>query len=372
MNDIYKMKEELLRKYGDLDNNNRNNYFFSVDKKYSSNVNRAFSSPKDNKLDNHKNNFDSMDLDNYDNEENENPKINKSERITKNRYISNNINSNYHSNQKNKNSFKERFQRIMDNKENLDNFNDLDNKNNNDTPSFSKYKQFNKVNMSVKENNILEKKNLLFTLFLDYIEQDIKLQKIKESLANCPDASLNNIFELFNINKKNIICPSDIYEVLNSLSQNNNFSRNDIKYIFKKYNKSIESGFNFDDFCDIILPRGCSSKLNIQNRKNLNNELGIEAKNIILELFETIIEGEKNSEEIKNLISMMADNIFYDLFGQIKKENRPGIQRDDIGKFIKENGYDIKNYEIDIIMEKMDKNKDSIIDYEEFISEIQP
>ena len=68
---------------------------------------------------------------------------------------------------------------------------------------------------------------------------------------------------------------------------------------------------------------------------------------------------------------MAADNIFYDLFGEIKKENKPGIQKDDIDKFMKRNGYDIKDYEIEIIMEKMDKNKDGIIDYEEFISEVQ-
>ena len=72
------------------------------------------------------------------------------------------------------------------------------------------------------------------------------------------------------------------------------------------------------------------------------------------------------------MISMAADNIFYDLFGGIKKENKPGIQRDDIDKFMRENGYNIKDNEIEIIMEKMDKNKDNIIDYEEFISEIQP
>ena len=399
-NDICKTKEELLRKYGDLDNNNRNNYFFSSEKNYSSSINRHYSSPRENNLDINENNYDNNNLDNYnfDNEEKETPQINTTKRITENRYISNNISNNNYSpppiisknnenendkNKKNKNTFKERFQRIMENKENTDNLENLENienntnNNNNDTPSFSKYRQFNKINININtdikgNNNMQEKKNLLFKLLLEYIEQDNKLQKIKESLASRQDASLGNIFELFNINKNNIICSSDIYDVLNSLSQNNSFSPNDIKYIFKKYNKSIECGFNYDDFCEIILPRKYSAKVMIQNRNNINNELGNETNNIILELFEAIIEGEKNCEEIRSMISMMADNIFYDIFGEIKKENKPGIQKDDIGKFMKENGYDIKDYEIGIIMEKMDKNKDSIIDYEEFISEIQP
>ena len=400
-NDICKTKEELLRKYGDLDNNNRNNYFFNSEKNYSSSINRHYSSPRENNLDINENNYDNNNLDNYnfDNEEKETPQINTTKRITENRYISSNISNNNYSpspiisknnenendkNKKNKNTFKERFQRIMENKENTDNLENLENienntnNNNNDTPSFSKYRQFNKINININtdikgNNNMQEKKNLLFKLLLEYIEQDNKLQKIKESLASRQDASLGNIFELFNINKNNIICSSDIYDILNSLSQNNSFSHNDIKYIFKKYNKSIECGFNYDDFCEIILPRKYSAKIMIQNRNtNINNVLGNETNNIILELFEAIIEGEKNCEEIRSMISMMADNIFYDIFGEIKKENKPGIQKDDIGKFMKENGYDIKDYEIGIIMEKMDKNKDSIIDYEEFISEIQP
>ena len=48
-----------------------------------------------------------------------------------------------------------------------------------------------------------------------------------------------------------------------------------------------------------------------------------------------------------------------------------GIEKDDIDKFMKENGYDIKEDEIEIIFEKMDKNRDSQIDYSEFIDEIK-
>ena len=71
------------------------------------------------------------------------------------------------------------------------------------------------------------------------------------------------------------------------------------------------------------------------------------------------------------MIKMSSDNIYYDLFEEIKKGNKPGIQEDDINKFMKDNGYDIKSYEIGLIMEIIDKNKDGIIDYEEFISFIQ-
>ena len=96
-----------------------------------------------------------------------------------------------------------------------------------------------------------------------------------------------------------------------------------------------------------------------------------EKKNLFFKLLVDFIEGEKSNEKIRGMISEAADNIYFDLFEDIKKGDKPGIQRDDIDKFMKENGYEVKNDEIEIIMGKMDKNNDGIIDYEEFIGEVR-
>ncbi len=387
INDIYKRKEELLNKYGYFNNNDddmdrdRDNFIFNSEEKISTSINRHYSSSPNKAINDNNINNDINDIDNENNDYNDdNDNANNNNEIeenntlgmhikrekSQNRYIPNNINNNKTSsshllrdnnNNANKNNFSDRFKKVKENKE---------------FKLSTQNQQFKKNN--IKENNIYEKRNLLFKLLQDFIEQENKLEEIKESLADCQDASLTKIFEVFNQNKKNLIFSSDLYEILNTFSPESNFTPNDIKYILKKYNKSIESGFNYDEFCNIISPRKISSKLILENRNksSLNNDFEEETKNKIVELFGQLIEGEKSSEEIRTMISMAADNIFYDLFGGIKKENKPGIQRDDIDKFMRENGYNIKDNEIEIIMEKMDKNKDNIIDYEEFISEIQP
>ena len=325
LDDIYKTKDELLRKYGD-----KNNYFFSSEKNFSSNVNKYFSSPGN--------------LNN-----NEEKKYLRS----KNRnYFSSTLNSGNNNNNKNKNIFSERYKRIKENKIN------------------NNYSPINlRGSSKIKGDFNNDKKALLSKLIIECIEQEKNLENIKESLSNCSDFSVQKIFELFNINKKNLIYYSDLYQVLNSLSINSNFNPNDIKYIFKRYNKSKESPFNYDEFCNIILPRNSFSRAR-QSFSN-NYELKDETKNKIIELFEEIINSQKANEEQRTMIKMSSDNIYYDLFEEIKKGNKPGIQEDDINKFMKENGYDIKSYEIGLIMEIIDKNKDGIIDYEEFISFIQ-
>ena len=320
--DIYKRKNELLKKYGNYTNNYNNNLknndkgdnLFNSEENFSTNINK-------NNLNNNNNNDDD------DNEKENNNYISQ----TKTNYNSININ---------------RFQKTKD-------------------------------TTQIKEN-IYEKRKLLFKLFQNFIEQDNKLEKIKESLASCPDASFSKIFSKFNQNKKNLIFSSDLYDVLNSFSSSEvNFTPNDIKYILKRYNKSIESGFNYNEFCNIISPKKITSKIILEKGDKSNtvdekNELNEETKNSIVDFFGQLIEGEKSNEEIRTMINMSDDNICNDLFGGIKKENKPGIEKDDIDKFMRENGYNIKDNEILIIMEIMDKNKDDIIDYGEFISEITP
>jgi Ca2+-binding EF-hand superfamily protein len=365
--------------------NSKSNPFKSFEKQNYSNYNSNIQKKE-------RNNIKTNNLNNYSNLNNQERDIykRKNELLKKYGNYTNDYNNNLKNNDKDDNLFnsEENFSTNI-NKNNLINNNDDDDDNekeNNNYISQTK-KDNNSINVnrfqktkdttSIKEN-IYEKRKLLFKLFQNFIEQDNKLEKIKESLASCPDASFSKIFSKFNQNKKNLIFSSDLYDVLNSFSSSEiNFTPNDIKYILKKYNKSIESGFNYNEFCNIISPKKITSKIIIEKRDKSNTvdeekELNEETKNAIVDFFGQLIEGEKSSEEIRTMINMSDDNICNDLFGGIKKENKPGIEKDDIDKFMRENGYNIKDNEILIIMEKMDKNKDDIIDYGEFISEITP
>ena len=217
----------------------------------------------------------------------------------------------------------------------------------------------------IPKNDINEKKKLLFKLFVNFIEKENEVRKIKENLSSCPEANPQNIFDLFNINQSNKISSSDILETLNSLSSNDSINQDDIKYIFKKFNKTSSNGFTFYELKNILF----SDQIQLNN-----DEVNLEekTKNIIFEFFKEVIEGEKEIENSRIVLNEATNNIYYDLFESIKKGNKLGIEKDDIETFMKENEYDIKEDEVNIILEKMDKNRDSLIDYSEFIDEIKP
>ena len=137
-----------------------------------------------------------------------------------------------------------------------------------------------------------------------------------------------------------------------------------MKYIFKKYNKTMSNGFTLYDLKNILF----NDQVSLDN-----DEINLEekTKNIILEFFKEVIEGEKEIENSRIELNKVTNNIYFDLFKAIKNEDKLGIEKDDIYKFMKENEYNAKEEDIDIIFEKMDKNKDNLIDYSEFIDEIK-
>ena len=320
--DIYKNKDKLLKKYGIIiDNSNQNlennidisNFNFSTQKKYT--YVREISNNDNN--DNLNNNLPQEN-------ENVNTLLKSKNKIPLS--INNNlIETNYSSN-------------VLSN-----------------SPRFN----------IIPKNDINEKKKLLFKLFVNFIEKENEVRKIKENLSSCPDANPQNIFDLFNINQSNKISSSDILEILNSLSSNDSINQDDIKYIFKKFNKTSSNGFTFYELKNILF----ADQIQLNNDKiNLEEK----TKNIIFEFFKEVIEGEKEIENSRIVLNEATNNIYYDLFESIKKGNKLGIEKDDIETFMKENEYDIKEEEVNIIMEKMDKNRDSLIDYSEFIDEIKP
>ena len=340
---IYKNKEELLKKYGIKStepekNTNYSSYNFSSKLKSTS---LKFDNDNDNNIINSKQQI---------NEEKEEISNLKSE----NKYSSNN--TNYFDNNNTYNSPLR------------------SGTNNNKTYIISSTTVSNPLSGEQKfniipKNNINEKKELLFKLFVDIVEKESNIEKIKASLSSCQDATPKSIFELFNKNNKYTINGTDILETLKSLSSNDTFNQDDLKYIFKKYNRTTSNGFTFDEFCKIIFPKN----FDFNNNKN-NEEINLEenTKNIIVELFKEIIEGEKSIENNKILLDKEANNIYFDLFEEIKKREKNGIQGDDIDKFMKEYGYKPNENDIDLLMNRFDSKKIGVIDYGEFIDEIRP
>ena len=65
-------------------------------------------------------------------------------------------------------------------------------------------------------------------------------------------------FSLFNFKGNRMISSSDFIQTLNQLGLNT--GKDDMKYLFRKFNKKLNESFDFDEFSEIILPKKYSNE----------------------------------------------------------------------------------------------------------------
>ena len=294
----------------------------------------------------------------------------------------NNSNNDFNINNRNYNNHNNRTI-IRCPKEKINNNSIVDSKNNNRSFNNENKKLTNKKkvccpcynkNISPCKCYCLIKKQLtiLLSLFSDIINQGNIIENAKESLAFCNDANLADLFDFFDYEGMNSISSINFSQALKDLGYYP--SINDIKFLFNSCDKNLNEKFDYDEFCDMILPKKYSIAKLISERCPLNNFNGFsnDTKFLIVNVFKCIIEGEQLNEKIRNELNSIRGFSPFDLFNNIKKRFCNVIYKDDLINFLEINNKKFKTFEIKMLIDKLDKDQDGIISYEEFLNEITP
>ena len=243
----------------------------------------------------------------------------------------------------------------------------------------------NNINQNLNKIPLSNKFEALNNLFLDFIKQDNNIEKMRQLLSNREDINLMDLFSLFDNSKKRLISSSNFIQTLKKLDLIINIE--DIIFLFRKFNKKENDCFDFDEFCEIILPKKHSNEkiMGVETKKkfigkgkreNSNNnffdKISMETKKMLALLFKNVIEGEKSNENYRKILAENEEISGFDLFNKIKKNYSVGIYKEDIANFMKKNKYKLSNNEIELLMDRFDKNKNGMIEYKEFIIEISP
>ena len=228
------------------------------------------------------------------------------------------------------------------------------------------------ININSNEYNFSSKTSI--NIFLDYIDNILKLEStcliLKESLALREDITFKELFCLFDYHKNKNISIHEFKKVCK-----NTFglypTTDQVRLIFNRYDINKDEKLDLKEFLNMICPikKEYLSILFGDKRiqKPFKTELSEKSKKIIENLTKSIILNETNYYEIKEKmkINNFDKNEVWNILLQFAK-NKNYLNKKNFDKFLKSHSYYLTSYEIDIIFNKFDFDKDAHINLDDF------
>ena len=220
---------------------------------------------------------------------------------------------------------------------------------------------------SIKNNNSVN-------LFLDYADNILKHENIclilKESLSLREDVTFKELFCLFDYHQNKNISIHEFKKVCKNILSLYP-TTDQIGLIFTRYDMNKDEKLNLREFLNMICPIK-KEYLGIlfgdkKIKKPFHSELSEKSKKIIINLMKTIILNESNYYETKEKMKnsdFNASDLWHTLMEFSKSKN--SLDHHEFGRFLKSNSYHLTSYEIEVIFNKFDFDKDDFISFDDF------
>ena len=230
------------------------------------------------------------------------------------------------------------------------------------------------ININSNEYNFNSKSSI--NIFLDYIDFILKSENncfiLKENLALREDITFKELFCLFDYHKNKNITVHEFKKVCKN-SMGLYPTSDQVTLIFNRYDVNKDEKLDLKEFLNMISPIK-KEYLSIlfgdkKLQKNFKNELSEKSKKIIETLTKTIILNETNYYEIreKMRINNFNKNEVWKILMQFSKsKNKNYLNKKNFDRFLKSYSYNLTSYEIDIIFNKFDFDRDSHINLDDF------
>ena len=171
---------------------------------------------------------------------------------------------------------------------------------------------------------------MLVKYLKELIEFELRLENIKESFSLKPDVRIKELFVSFDTGGTGYVNPYQFKEILQT-KLDIYIDNEDIKLLFKKYDRDYDSKLNYPEFCEIFLPKRQEYARLIKERITRSGKsISIDSKLILIKLLISLLEGEKSIEMSRKALANKKLFSSYDQFDMIKKKYRNFISKEDV------------------------------------------
>ena len=239
----------------------------------------------------------------------------------------------------------------------------------------------------VSNNKIIEKEenidtNKSLSSFIKYIQYLLQKEKfsfdLKDKLSLREDITLKDLFCIFDYNKRNCISKKEFKVVCKKIFGLYPTS-DQVNLVFNRYDKDKDENLNLKEFLYMIKPLkeeyACFlfNKNKNQGNNYINKNINTQSKKIFNDVIKTIIENEGYYYKFKDDLDnndLFELNEFWETFVKYSNNDK-GIDKVEFDKFLNDNAccLSLSQYDIDIIFNKIDFDKDDIISYDDLTQE---
>ena len=211
---------------------------------------------------------------------------------------------------------------------------------------------------------------------VDVLKRQISLEKelenAKVELALKPDFNLMDGFRMFDVYARGWVSPAEFADGLRDLGVF--FDSADVDLFFKRFEKDRDNLLRYSDFCDAFTPLAQEYSTILSSRgpyfihresyrpyEYFHPDTRLALKNALRVHFQV----EASAEDLRKKQSRRPFFNVYDAFKMCDFDGRGFITGAELYSLMKYHGFFATDQEIDLLMERYDKNRDGRISYSE-------
>ncbi|OMJ77767.1 hypothetical protein SteCoe_22559 [Stentor coeruleus] len=213
--------------------------------------------------------------------------------------------------------------------------------------------------------------------FSAQIRLDLDVERERIILAKKPEFTLIDFFRVFDINDKNFFTASDVEDLLKSLSIP--YDIDEVYLLIRHYSSYRDLAIRFSDFERMYLPRDRYYAQMLRNKREVitppYNRLAVFTSDTIDQIIRVLrlqLQSEVLAENLRKNITSKKWINFYEVFEEIDKDQDGMITIGEIQNVFSRHRELPSIAELEILIERYDKDFDHRINYSEFIEEITP
>lgn len=230
-----------------------------------------------------------------------------------------------------------------------------------------------------RRNNLkFDEEEELISALREYIRLELEMDEAKHRLAQQPDFNLMDAYQMLDKFSKGWVTAPEIIESLGELGA---YPHKDDVYLFvRRYDKDGDGRILYSDFCDAFTPSDECVGSEMQRRPAYHIQHGfcrthffqLDTRNMFMSTFRTHFTVEENAEMVRKRLSRRREFNVHDAFEAIDKDSNGFIQRAELRGILADNGVYASEKDLQMIVQRFDRNSDSRVSYAEFMEEMIP